>query len=318
MKYLLFLIAGFCLCSCQNDSEQEPIIDLGPRPYSERETLKALEKHPAFIDVAVVPKEGSDPEYFFVLELESHEEPKILSPVESKMVCEFYFTSGSVENCPSLYHYLYLQLGNRNPLERVYVAVSGEIKASHQSDELPGAPFILNKLEKITHCQATWAERNSEEVLTDIPWRFVGFIDNSDQIYSHPACEDQNFQLFFRSEIDPVDPPFLIGDDPAIKYFFIKSSVWVRQKPGSWIKVYTQTQENKIAISTALFPLLTNPGPAILPSNNYNILTREVINKYDSLQLLLRQGDEIEYNIKNNLMKLYNPKNDLGALFVKD
>jgi Ni,Fe-hydrogenase III large subunit len=57
------------------------------------------------------------------------------------------------------------------------------------------------------------------------------------------------------------------------------------------------------------------PRPATAQTDNYSRLTVDIKNKYDSLNLILRVSDGIEYAINQNTLLLYNPETKIRARF---
>jgi hypothetical protein len=313
MKRLYVFCFFLLILSCE---EKDDPADTEPIDIEDRITLTELNEVGAYLDVEKI---GEDYETGFVLMLELMDSsgPKFLHVNDDQLLCGFLndqmvYGSSLTSNCAGLgYFERYLYGGSKGRNYRMHVTVSGKIKEKFGYDNFTGEPFVLENINKIPSCPIGFEGKNISPSLENNFWILQGFIDENGEILSYPTCEDPQIGIFFYDSL-------LLGtpiEFPEAKTFEIRTAVSFRLS--QLFYVYSIEGEGKIRISLAVNPGWMPPKPPTIPTDNFYRLTVDIKNKYDSLNLILRAPDEIEYAIDRNVLELYNHDTGVrGRFFI--
>ena len=296
-------------------SPQEEIPISIPLEIENRKTVKELQDVPAFLDVEEIVT-ADKTLYFFSLELQNSSQTERLVPGKDNLICgflnqELMYGMPILENCV-LEGYLarYLRSNFWPSNDRLQVTISGEVKEKHPDDKFTGLPFSLNSIQKMKSCPVELRVNQETIPLENHFWRLIGFVDNNGTILSSPACENPQIGIVFHDRL-------LVGfpiEDPKARSFSINSAVWIR--PDQIFLVYTKSSENSLFVTRAVDPSYTPPRPATLWTNNFSNLTKDIFNKYDSLNKIFRYDEEVSFLLNGNTLRLSNPANGINALFA--
>jgi hypothetical protein len=311
MKRLFIFSFIFLIFSC--DDNGIPSDEL-PKAIEDRETLAEIIDLKAYLDVEQLG-ESLDSGYVFMLELMESQDPQFLHVSNDQLVCIFLneqmmYGSTAVTNCAGLgYFYRYLYNGFKGGNYRMHVTISGKIKEKFSSDIFTGEPFLLENIIKISSCPISFETKAINPSLDNNFWRLQGFINENGELYSYPTCEDPEIGIFFYDNL-VIGTPL---EEPEAKTFDIRTAVETRLP--QLFNVYFIEEDGKIKISMAVNPSWMPPRPATSPTDNFPRLTVDIKNKYDSLNLLLKAHDEIDYAITHNILELFNPETQIRARF---
>ncbi|MGY6741943.1 MAG: hypothetical protein ACXIUQ_04335 [Cecembia sp.] len=321
-RWLFFALGLFFSCSL---FEKEDLTNRTPKPFNERVTVSVLSERLAYLDAERRVLDDDQEEYLFLLRLFDAEENLVLSPINKELICEFIgkyvgygYGTPNPEVCWLSYYFAFRNLGQRSLQSSLHVVVSGEIKASDPFDRLTGLPFDLKELKKLEYCPISWEKTELAQEFEDTEWKFVGFLNDVDEIYSTPSCEDQNVTLSFRKEKQQDDPFFVSLGDPEAKYFELRGAVWVYQGPGDGVKLYVKLNSNQLVISPGIIPLTSNPGPSNRDRDNFTSNSLNSLHKYDSLHAIFQVRDTVDFSIEGNTMRIWNNNTGIQALFFKE
>lgn len=284
--------------------------------FEERETLAEIHDVRALMDVEKIG-ESLDSGYVFMLELVDSSSPLFLHIKDDELICDFInreimYGSNQTTSCAGWgYYYRYLRSGIKNGNYRMHVKIGGKIKEKFAADAFSGEPFILETITKIESCPVSFETNDINPKLENNFWQLEAFLDENRNILSYPTCEDPEIGIYFYDSLIQGNPI----DIPEAKTFEILSEVWTVLS--QIFKVYSIEEEGKIKISRALNPGYIPPRPATAQTNNFSNLTVDIKNKYDSLHLILRIGDDIEYSLNKNVLELHNPETQIRARFFK-
>ena len=310
MKWLTIYSFLFLLASC---GEKDITPQFEPIEIGDRETLLEIDGEMAFLDVEKIEVD-SETKYAFLLELKDNQGPKFLHVSNDQLLCGFLdeqmmFGSSLTSDCAERgYFYRYLLGGFKKGNYRLHVKVSGKLKEKFEYDLFSGEPFVLENITKIPTCPVTFEVKDVSPSLRNNFWQFQGFIDEQGDVVSYPTCEDPEIGIFFYDSL-LLGVPLTV---PEAKSFEIRTEVSIR--PPQLFHVYS-FDNRKIKISMALNPGWMPPRPATAQTDNYSRLTVDIKNKYDSLNLILRVSDGIEFAINQNTLLLYNPETKIRARF---
>ena len=308
-RFFLYSII-FLIYSCD---EKEIPIEIESIEIKDRETLSEINEVMAFLDVERIGKDF-ETSFAFMLEFQDSQGPKYLHVSDEQLICSFLneqmmYGSLLTSNCAGLgYFYRYLYSGSKSGNYRIHVNIGGKIKEKFSYDLFAGEPFVLENITKIPSCPVTFETRDVSPSLENNFWQLQGFLDEKGDIQSFPTCEDPIIGVFFHGSLIFGDPI----DIPGAKSFEIRTEVSIL--PSLLLSVYS-LEEGKIKISRALNPGWMPPKPPTVSTNNFLNLTVDIKNKYDSLDLILRIPNEIEYSITQNMLLLYNPVTQIRARF---
>ncbi|MFD2202377.1 hypothetical protein [Shivajiella indica] len=313
MKRLCVIFLFLLNFSCD---EKEVPKDIEPIAIEDRMTLAELSEVRAFLDVEQI---GEDFEtgFVFMLELTDDPEPKFLHVSNDELICGFlndqmvYGTTFSSNCARADYFERYLYGGSKGGNYRMHVTISGKIKEKFDYDLFSGKPFVLENIFKIPSCPIVFEEKEMSPNLENNFWQLHGFIDENGEILSYPTCEDPRIGIYFYDTL-------LLGtpiEFPEAKTFEVQTAANTR--PYQLFSVYSIEGEGRIRISLAVNSGWMPPRPPTIPTDNFYRLTMEIKNKYDSLNLILRAPNEIEYAIDGNVLELYNPGTGVrGRFFI--
>ncbi|WP_157966129.1 hypothetical protein [Cognataquiflexum aquatile] len=247
----------------------------------------------------------------FVLELQSGGKFKYLSVLDGFLICNAMVT----EDCMG-WHNAYLQnyiskndlLPSKNSGRRLWFRVSGNVKTLYKSDDFVGNPFVLTNAERILSCPVNYQVVAAPVPLMDTVWKMIGFVDDKNKVYSHPACESRIIMTFTSKPLD--DYPQNLPDGKRIE---VHTGNYLFNLTGRALSYSVIENSNKIRLKYLSSPFF------ILGVRNYVMhdgpTTLETIQKSDSLFLLL-STDTLDYELENNILKLQNSKKKLNAMFV--
>lgn len=305
--FLLAIILSNLGCMSKDDF---PI-----RQIEDRKTLTELTDVPAFLDVEKIEGDSSTV-YLFSLHLMNTNPVEILSPSSNDLICDFLNEQmkNGINNefdCAYWgYFFLYLRSNLDAGNYRLHVRISGLVKERNSEDQFTGKPIVLKGINKISSCTVEIPEKPGSFKLENNFWRLIGFTDEGENIISTPTCENPEIGIIFHDEILNGLPI----DEPDAKSFTIKTRA--ERFSEQMFKVYSIDSNGKIFISRAINPSWMPPRPSTAPSNNYAQLTKDIYNKYDSLNQILWPNDRIDFKISNNKLVLFNPSNNIGALLM--
>jgi hypothetical protein len=298
----------FLIFSCE-DKETPLWLEI-----EDRETITEINNVSAFIDVEQFG-ESLDSGYVFRLELMDSSTPQFLYVGDDRVICSFLneqmaFGSTRTVNCAGLvYYYRYLSNGFKKGNYRMHVNISGQIKKRHAKDFFTGEPFIPKSITKIPSCPISFEAKNINLSLENNFWKLQAFLDENGEILSYPTCEDPEIGIYFYDSLVQGFPL----DVPEARTFDILTAVKTRLP--QIFNVYSTEEEGKIKISSALNSSWMPPRPATAQTTNFSSLTVDIKNKYDSLNLILRSNDIIEYSLNQNILELYNSETKVRAKF---
>jgi hypothetical protein len=236
----------------------------------------------------------------FVFELQTPSNFTLLSVIDPDLICD----SLSVKDCYN-WHTFY----PRRPGMKLLYHISGEVLSPKPNEKRVGNPFILTKAERILSCPVDYQRVPGEIALNEKVWKMIGFVDNDDRIYSHPACESNNMRIQF-SDVLLDDYPFNL---PGGKRVEVRTGDYLFSLSGREISYSVIENSNKIRLKYLSSPFFI-PG-----FRNYvqhdGPRTLQTKQKSDSLLLLL-STDTLDYVLENNILKLRNSKKQLNAMFV--
>lgn len=280
-RFAIFIILAIALGCIENDidSDSVKIIDqiIEEDTIEKRKVIGQINNVAAFLSVENIGNNKKG----FVFELQKPGEFKFLSVLDSDLICGTY----SKEDC-LLSHQYYLN--NYNP--RLWYRISGDVKEFNVKDGLSGNPFVLTKAERILSCPVPYILISSEVSLVNVLWRFLGFIDDNGEIYSHPSCEFTDLIKF------TADSPFIPKGKVEIPFYSWQSFYFIRK-----FSVLSESKKIALEIVPATYGHPRHPG---IPSQ-----------KMDSLAKVIGY-DTIDYVLENNILKLKNSKKKLNAMFV--
>jgi hypothetical protein len=245
-------------------------------PFEKRKIVGQINDEIAFLGLENPQGPGDG----FVFELQKAGEFKYLSVLDKGLICD----SDPLENCFGLEYDMFRTKIN------MWYRISGDIK--EMDDKLVGNPFVLTKAEKILSCPTSYDLIPGDIPLENTWWTFIGFIDESGKIYSHPSCEFPNTLKF---KTDPT-----VNSHGSLEIQTLNHKSWGFRKMYSIL-----TDSNKINIST-------------IPVTYAHPMTYQMHSvKTDSLVKIFN-GYTLDYVLENNTLKLFNPKSKLNAMFVEN
>lgn len=272
-----------------------------------RKTIAHINNQIAFLDMELLGENNPS----FVLELESKNEFRYLSVLDGFLICNAMVT----EDCMG-WHNAYLQnyiskndlLPSRNSGRRLWFRVSGKVKPLKKGDGFVGNPFVLTKAERILSCPIKYHVVAGPIPLVDTSWKMIGFVDDHEKVYSHPACESRIIMTFTSNTWD--DNPF---DSIEGKSIDIHTGNYLFNLSGGKLSYSILEGRDQMKIRFIASPFFPSGFRNYVNQNGPK--TDETINKSDSLFKVLG-ADTLDYVLENNILKLSNPKSKLNALFV--
>lgn len=300
------------LCSCEGLFDGDRV----PANVYKRKTIQEIKSGPAYIGVWSYVDTYGNLRHRFYLELLLGNATETLMPADDVLICELLSTlivnpSWTDSPCVLGYHDKFLAFGNIGGIYRMHVEVDGEIKERHPDDPILWKAFAPRSIRKGNFCTNQWQPFNGTPPLASTIWKWVGFVSDGGRIYSRPACEDQEVRLTFEDELLSASE-FAFIPHPEAKRTRMTSKVW--QSNGLWADVYIPIDNSRLRIDSARFHPPKSPGP-VIPINSFEGVTWEMKHKFDSLNLLLKPNDTINYRIDFGTLVLTNPRRGLSALF---
>jgi len=195
--------------------------------------------------------------------------------------------------------------------------VSGQIKQAHPKDTIPGLPFLIEKIETIPPCPVSFTKLGGTVALQNTLWKWKGFVNESNEIYSYPSCENPEvtFQLTQRI-VDSPNQGYINPMKPNAMYLELFSGFYFVNLYGT--KVIYEIEDNHLNLFSTFYY-----GPNRHPNAPIYFTTRQTAEKADSLRLLLREGnltvpEVVDYILEGNQLILSHRKTKLRALFIAD
>jgi hypothetical protein len=264
--------------------------------FDKQKTIGFIKDEVAFLDMERINADSLG----FVFELQSPRDFHFLSVIESDLICD----SMDVENCYS-WHGAY----PRRQGMKLWYRISGEVLSPNPKKIREGKPFLLTKAERILSCPVDYRIVPGEIALNGKVWKMIGFADNDDRIYSHPACESNNMWIQF-SDVLLDDYPFNL---PGGKRVELSTGDYLFSLSGRAISYSVNQNSNKIILKYLSSPYFI-PGfrNYVMHDGPRTLQTKQ---KSDSLLLLLGT-DTLNYILENNILKLRNSRTKLNAMFV--
>ena len=290
-----YLLLFFIWASCT--PEETPYL-----PVDQRETVETLDQELVEVWSRRYP-ENSDAG-LLILKRINHPEKDSLTLADTLVMSQFVgeigwwpeglpFT-GDIMQFFSNFHY-----GDKG----LNVLVSGQIKAFDPRDSLPGLPFMLEKIVQTPPCPVVIPEKNLSYPLQNINWKWIGFIDDSGQVYSHPTCESPNGLLRF-TENSQSSPGYINPQYPkAMKMEFSAGISSFYETPYLY-----ETEGNTLSIYST-FWYGPNRHPVAFP-----ITTKRAAEKRDSVRQVIAPG-ELDFLIQGNRLIISRKDTNLRLLY---
>ncbi|MCH6234523.1 hypothetical protein [Cognataquiflexum rubidum] len=266
--------------------------------FDKQKTIGFVNDEVAFLDMERINADSLG----FIFELQSPSDFRFLSVIESDLICG----SMDVGDCHG-WHSAY----PRRQGMKLWYRISGEVLSPDPKEIREGNPFVLTKAERILSCAVDYQIVPGEIAINEKVWKMIGFVDNDDQIYSHPACESNNMWIRF-SDVLLDDYPFNL---PGGKRVDITTGDYLFSLSGRAISYSVNQNSNKIILKYLSSPYFI-PGfrNYVMHDGPRTLQTKQ---KSDSLLRLL-STDTLDYILENNILKLRNPKSKVNAMFVAD
>lgn len=189
--------------------------------------------------------------------------------------------------------------------ETLKVLVSGQVKASDPRDSLPNPPFILEKIEQSPPCPLVISPIEITYPLQNIKWKWIGFVDESGQVYSHPTCENPIGTIEFTTQTFRI-PGFFVPYYPEAMAIGFNLGIYPPFKNPPYYEVSPQ----KLTFHNTIYY-----GPNRHPMGGNT--TKRTYAKYDSIMKLMEPGVS-EYQIQGNRLVISRQDLKLRALFMAD
>jgi hypothetical protein len=218
MRLLKIFFILFLLTGCNDGFEGQQII-------------AEINDQVAYLDMESV----GDDSLGFVFELQTPSNFSFLSVIDSDLICD----SLEVNDCYN-WHSFY----PRRPGMKLLYNISGNILSPNPNEKRVGNPFILTKAERILSCPVDYQIFPGEIALNEKVWKMIGFVDNDDRIYSHPACESNNMWIQF-SDVLLDDYPFNL---PGGKRVEVRTGDYLFSLSGREISYSVNQNSNKIIL----------------------------------------------------------------------
>lgn len=298
--WFLFLILTSCISE-----------EFGAPPFESRPTLRLLE------DVEMTLGQYHSERDSFYITLKEAGSDTLLFPVDtiliSKLVHENVLISGVLPFTGSIVKFIEF-----NPLDYdlsgMKVLVSGEVKQKVIQDSIPGLPLILSKIDIIPNCPIPFTLEKKEVPLQNTIWQWIGFVDESNQIYSVPSCENPAPSITLTDLlINRPESHFYSYQPDALQINFNRFYT-------GYIPVYT-IKGSSLQINTGFSKVQLSPGQ----QNAGKVPTyfsKYYKEKNDSLSLLFRKDFvaplEMDFLLEGNQLILSNSESKIRALFIAD
>lgn len=302
IKYLLLFIF---LSSCIGEENNSNT------PYEERATLITLNQEIAELDIFWEKPNFTGTPYL-ILKKENNFKDNLIVLTDTILVGEFVRTIGWTNfNKPYLGN-VYGFIGDFHyNQQKLKVLVSGDLKVSHSKDTIPGLPFVLEKIEPSPPCPLQFLANNEIVSLQNTLWKWKGFVDENNQIYSFPTCENPLVTLKFTLEkmnfsglswINPLHPNALyLEQNTGFIQNYILDPVRVYEMDGNQLNIF----------STYWYGSNLHPITPSLPT------TRRTMEKADSLYNMMSKG-KVEYILDSKQLLLIRRDKQIRALFIAD
>lgn len=305
----LFLI----LISCNQED-----FDGSQIPFEKRTTINNLNQEEMILGIY---SDHYFPEYIPYIALKEIESGQHFIPVDTALLSSFlqdYMVvdlrtpfGGSVRHFLSFYG---------RSLGGIKVLVSGDVKQTFPNDSIPGLPLILSKIEIIPTCSVPFTKNEEQVNLQNTTWYWRGFVNESNQVYSFPSCENPNVSIMLTENLIKDDSGYQGYLYPnAMKFqlngflysFFRRSELPVYEIKESKLEIYP------VSPVRIFSPAQQNAGYSPFYS------TRFTGEKADSLSRLIMpthfsEPEVVEFILDGNQLILYNPRLKIRALFTSD
>lgn len=184
-----------------------------------------------------------------------------------------------------------------------YILGSGQIKESDPRDSLPGLPFLLEKIVQTPPCPVVIPERRTDYPLQNIPWKWIGFIDESGEVYSHPYCEGPSGSIQFTQKGQSV-PGYVTNQPNALLVEFSTGVSNFYDSP-----FFYEIKGNQVSLYTSYYY-----GPN-RHQTSFPLTTKRVYEKQDSVKRVIAPG-ELDFQIQGNRLIISRNDTDLRLLYM--
>lgn len=310
MKYWCFLF--LILISCDRED-----LDGSQIPFKKRATISNLDKVEMILGVYSHPFLPDDIPYIFLKEIDSGQH---FIPADTALLSTFlhdnlvsnmrYPFGGSVKDFLSFYS---------RSLPGIKVLVSGNVKQPFPGDIRPALPLVLSKIEIIPTCSVPFSKTEKQVTLQNTTWYWRGFVNESNQVYSFPSCENPNVSIMLTEKLIKDNYETTGYLYPDAMEFYLKGFFFLVLH-GYVTPVY-EIKDSKLELHTVRPTGITyyRDFPPGFPIYS----TRFTAEKADSLTRMILpysfpEPSYIEFILDGNQLILYNPKLKIRALFTSD
>jgi hypothetical protein len=303
-KYLaLFLLMTACV-----PAEEVPFLD-----YDERVTIETLHQVEAVLGVY---SDTTDTfvSKFITLKINNGGAEQVLVASDTIPVSEFISGNGwSNYNSPfrgEVYFFFENYIYNQNELK---VLVSGQIKKPHPKDKIPGKPIFIEKIETISPCPVSYTKLEGKVPLQGTIWKWQGFLNGLNQIYSFPSCENPLVTFQLTDRLVTIHQGYINPMRPNAMYLELSSGFFFVNVFGT-LPIY-EIEGNHLNLYNTMWY-----GPNRHPNAPHYFTTRQTAEKADSLKLLfltgnLQEPEAVDFVVAGNQLILSHRKTKLRALF---
>lgn len=148
-------------------------------------------------------------------------------------------------------------------------------------------------------------------------WNWKGFLNESNEIYSYPSCENSEatFQLTQRI-VDSPSQGYINPMKPNAMYLELFPGFFFVNYLGT--KTIYEIEDNHLNLYGTFYY-----GPNRHPNSLVKFTTRQTAEKADSLRLLLKEGnltvpEVVDYILEGNQLILSHRNTKIRALFIAD
>lgn len=310
MRFWCFLFLILISCN-QEDFDGSQI------PFEQRTTINSLDQVEMTLDVSRPLLLGTTSSYITLKEIESGQH---LIPVDTALLSTF-FKDYLYENMKYPFERSVMNFLDfyGSSLGGIKVLVSGDIKQTFPNDTLPGLPLILSKIEIIPTCSVPFTKNEEEVNLQNTTWHWRGFVNELNQLYSFPSCENPNVSIILTEN--------MIKDDYGYQGYLYPDAMKFQLK-GFFFSFFYENElpvfeikESKLEISFVSPIRIFSPGQQNAGYSPF-FSTRFTAEKADSLSRMITpyssSEPEVEFILDGNQLILYNPKLKIRALFTSD
>lgn len=281
--------------------------------FESRETVEILDQE--LVEVFTYKKNYNSDTFYVNMNRLNRPQVQLLTLVDTQVLGKFIMENGRSYDNNAYSGEIGRYLGNFQHGKRLLkILVSGKIKASNPRDSLPGEPFLLEKITQTPPCPLEISPRQLGYPLQNIIWKWVGFIDDSNQIYSHPTCENPLSSLQFSTDTASYLKAYFNPQIPDALYVNFTSGIIPFYK--FYRYVYKMENQYVNFFHTIYY------GPTRHPTL-VGFTTKRAVDKYDSLRSLINPDSlfnpaKVEFEINNNTLILSRKNPKIRALFIAD